>query len=321
MRDPLPDGLTARPLALADLDAVFELYAADEVADAGEVAVEREDIEADWSRPSADLARDTVGVVDGGRLVGAAEVSRSGTRAEGAVPPGERGRGIGSWLVGWTEQRAAGMGAARVGQSVPTGSAAHRLLEARGYRLGHTSWVLELPAGRAVAPRPLPPGYRLVGWERQGQEREEQERAAYEVIEAAFAEWPGREDESFEDWRATTTRRPGTEAWQLRLVEDPHGAVVAAAFTILDGRGTGFVDQLAVARAHRGRGLAQVLLADSFAVARQRGAGRSELSTDSRTGALGLYRKVGMEVTSTWLHLVTDLGVGDEVSRAGPRPG
>ena len=27
----------------------------------------------------------------------------------------------------------------------------------------------------------------------------------------------------------------------------------------------------------------------------------SELSTDSRTGALGLYEKVGMKVTSTWV--------------------
>ncbi len=49
----------------------------------------------------------------------------------------------------------------------------------------------------------------------------------------------------------------------------------------------------------RGRGRSRALLADSFEVARARGARRSELSTDSRTGALGLYQRVGMEVTST----------------------
>jgi hypothetical protein len=32
-----------------------------------------------------------------------------------------------------------------------------------------------------------------------------------------------------------------------------------------------------------------------------------ELSTDSRTGALGLYEKVGMEVTSIWFNLAIDL--------------
>ena len=30
-------------------------------------------------------------------------------------------------------------------------------------------------------------------------------------------------------------------------------------------------------------------------------------STDSRTGALGLYEKVGMQVSSTWLHRAIDL--------------
>jgi len=33
----------------------------------------------------------------------------------------------------------------------------------------------------------------------------------------------------------------------------------------------------------------------------------SELSTDSRTGALGLYEKVGMQVTSVWRHWAADV--------------
>lgn len=33
---------------------------------------------------------------------------------------------------------------------------------------------------------------------------------------------------------------------------------------------------------------------------------RFELSTDSRTGALGLYEKVGMRVTSTWVNRAVD---------------
>ena len=47
---------------------------------------------------------------------------------------------------------------------------------------------------------------------------------------------------------------------------------------------------------------ARALLVDCFAEAREHGATRSELSTDSRTGALGLYERVGMRVTSTWVH-------------------
>ena len=44
------------------------------------------------------------------------------------------------------------------------------------------------------------------------------------------------------------------------------------------------------------------MLVDAFANAREHGAKVSELSTDSRTGALGLYEKVGMVVTSNWVH-------------------
>lgn len=297
----LPPGLTARPFRHGDLDAVYAVFAADEVEDAGHLALEVEDIAADWARPSCSLETDTMGVFEGDRLLGGAEVTRGGLRAEGAVTPEARGRGIGSWLAAWTEQRATEAGSVRVGQTVPVRSAAERLLAGRGYSLGHTSWVLELPEGRRVAPRALPAGYALVTGD-----SPQRERGAYTVIQDAFDEWEGRTRESYEDWVATTVRRPGTQPWQLRVVEH-EGAVVAASFTILDSQGSGYVHQLAVERAHRGRGLAQALLADAFAVAREHGATRSELSTDSRTGALDLYLKVGMEVAHTWVHLATDL--------------
>ena len=65
---------------------------------------------------------------------------------------------------------------------------------------------------------------------------------------------------------------------------------------------TAFIARLATTKDQRGRGLAQALLVDAFAVGRAHGAVRSELSTDSRTGALGLYERVGMRVTSTWVN-------------------
>jgi mycothiol synthase len=297
----LPPGLTARPLTLDDLDVAFGVYSAAEFEDSGQLALEPEDIAGDWARPSFDLETDSIGVFDGDRLVGAAEVTRGGVRAEGAVLPGERGRGIGSWLAAWTEQRATALGSGRVGQVAPDGSLPQRLLLGRGYTLGHTSWVLELPRGREIAQRTLPGGYALATGD-----TPERERAAHVVIQDAFDEWEGRVRDSFDDWAATTVRRPGAEPWQLRLVER-EGVVVAASFTILDGQGAGYVHQLAVERTHRGQGLAQALLADAFGRARERGATRSELSTDSRTGALDLYLKVGMVVTQVWTHLVTEL--------------
>ena len=131
--------------------------------------------------------------------------------------------------------------------------------------------------------------------------REDERRACWTVLEDAFLEWANRERESFEDFTARVTDRPGFEPWQLRVVVDEDDRVLACAVVLLAGD-CGYVDRLATRRDQRGRGLAQALLVDSFAAAREHGATRSELSTDSRTGALGLYEKVGMVVTSTWLH-------------------
>ena len=47
----IPAGLTHRPLQLDDAQAVFEVMAAQELADIGEVAIEEADIVGDWSMP------------------------------------------------------------------------------------------------------------------------------------------------------------------------------------------------------------------------------------------------------------------------------
>jgi mycothiol synthase len=290
----LPTGLTTRPLVPADARAVFEVMAAQELADIGEVVIEEADIVADWQRPSFDLATSTVGVLDGDRLVGYAEFSGQ-DRGDAAVHPDARGRGVGTWLAHRMQDLARDGGATVVGMPVAAGSPGDRLLEELGYRVRWTSWVLELPAGRTVPERPLPEGYDVRA------AREDEHRDCWTVVEDAFLEWSVRERQSFDDFAAGVMRRPGFAPWQLRVVTGPGGEVVAVAIVFL-GASSAYVDRLATRKDQRGRGLAQALLVDAFAVAREHGATRSELSTDSRTGALGLYEKVGMEVTSTWVN-------------------
>ena len=60
---------------------------------------------------------------------------------------------------------------------------------------------------------------------------------------------------------------------------------------------------------------------DAFGLAREHGATVSELSTDSRTGALGLYEKVGMRPTATWVNraVAPDLTARAPVRGRGPR--
>ena len=295
----LPDGLSSRPLTKADARAVFEVIAAQEREDIGSVEIEEADIVADWQRPSFDVEAGTVGVFEGDRLVAYAEVGTGG-RGDAAVHPDHRGRGLGTQLATWMQDLARRQGHDVVGMPVPQGSPGDRLLESLGYFVRWTSWVLQLPEGEEIAFQPLPEGYRIrtVGGEAD-------QRAAHAVVEDAFLEWSVREREPFEDFVAEIVGRPGFEPWQLRVVVDPADEVVGVCVVSVgdfDYGRCGFVSRLAVRRDQRGQGLAKALLADAFSNAREHGAVRSELSTDSRTGALGLYEKVGMVVTSTWVN-------------------
>ena len=301
--DGLPDGLSARPLVPEDALPFFELHAEGELADTGEVAIELADIESDWARPSLDLARHTMGVWDGDLLVAGCDVYRT-RRAEGAVRPSHRGRGIGTALARWTQECSARDGGTVVGMTVPEGSAGEAVLRGLGYRTGWTSWVLRLPGDAVVPERPLPDGFTL------RDATTEELPVVHEVIEDAFNEWPDRQPSPFEDWAASVPRRSGFEPWQLRVVLSPSGEVVGVSAALLAGEGeatTAYVGQLATRADHRGRGLGQALLADAFALGRTHGARVSELSTDSRTGALPLYQRLGMVVTQTWRHWQVDV--------------
>jgi GNAT superfamily N-acetyltransferase len=296
----LPETLTARPLTEADARAVFEVMAAQELHDLGTVEIEEADIVGDWQQPSFDVPASTVGIFDRTRLVAYAEVGPDG-RGDAAVHPQHRGRGIGTALAAWTQELARQRGASVFGMSVPQGSPADVLLQSLGYFARWTSWMLELPDGRQIEAQPLPEGYSI-----RTAEGEADHRAAWTVIEDAFLEWSQRERRSFDDFCATTLRRPGFEPWNLRIVVDPHANVVGTCF-LTRNDDSAYVSQLAVRRDRRGLGLARALLSDAFANAREHGTTRCELSTDSRTGALGLYERVGMVVTRTWVHRAVDL--------------
>ncbi|WP_141014922.1 GNAT family N-acetyltransferase [Nocardioides sambongensis] len=321
-RTALPAGLTTRPLHPGDARAVFEVIADSERHDIGTVEIEEADIVSDWQRPSHDLASSSVAVLDGARLVAFAELI-STDRYDAGVHPDARGRGIGTWLAHWVQDLARSRGARVIGMPVPEDSPGDRLLTGLGYRIRWTSWVLRLGAGEEVAARPLPAGYRL-------REAVEADRPQiHTVLEDAFLEWSQRPRQSLEDFAAGVWERPGFEPWHLQVVTctapagdqvadtDRAGTEqvgteqvvgVAFAWNVVDGDATDtYVDRLAVAADHRDRGLAQALLVATFAEGRRRGATTSSLSTDSRTGALSLYRKVGMRPDSVWLHRAIDL--------------
>lgn len=294
------DGLSTRPLRISDAEAAHRVMAREEVVNLGSVEIELADLLADWQRPSFAIEDSTVGVFDGEGLVAYAEVSGAG-RGDAAVDPAYHGRGIGTCLAAWMRHTAARQGLGSIRMPVPEGSPGDRLLASLGWDNVATSWVLQLPPGVEIPERRLPDGYNV------RTATPEDDHAVWTLLEDAFLEWADRERESFEDFRAQTRLRSDFETWNLRVITDPTEAIVAAALVLVshpedDEPIEAFVDRIGVRRDQRGLGLAQALLADSFREARAHGAVRSGLSTDSRTGALSLYEKVGMTVRSVWIN-------------------
>jgi mycothiol synthase len=295
----LPEGVSARPLVADDALTVYRVMVADQIAQLGTVVIELEDIVADWQRPSFDLATSTIGAFAGAELIGYAEHSGD-DRGEISVHPDHVAGPLFAELAGWLEGAASAAGAPVISTTVPQGGSSDRALASLGYRERWTTWVLELPPEASIAARPLPEGYTLRA------ATEADYPSAHEVIADAFAEWSTRERPPLEDFLAETVQRPGFEPWMLRIVTDATGQTVAAAYLTLSP-GEAFIPKLATRADQRGQGLAQALLGDCFARGRERGATICSLSTDSRTGALSLYEKVGMVVVATWVNRAKDV--------------
>ena len=287
------EALTTGPLAQEDSAAVARVWRTSEIHDDGEALFTEDDFVAACERPSMDLERHTVGVRDGGELVALALLL--GERQVFAyVHPAHRGRGIGAWLLGWTEEASRAAGHDRACQSLSENEhAARALLGAAGYEQRWEDWIFDIEFEAEPGPPRPPEGYSMREFAR-GRD----DRAVYDVIDKAFAEWPDPEVKAtFEDWAAETFARPGFTPEHIATVV--HGdAVVGTAVMIRDEGGL-WVAQLAVDREHRGRGLARALLVQSFATAWRAGLRHVGLATDSRTGARGLYEHVGMRVTRT----------------------
>jgi mycothiol synthase len=291
----LPDGLVARPLTWDDVDAIFRLEHACEAFDDGEAEIALSDVEAEWRRPAFDPATFSVGFFAADRLVAYAEVFRS--RAEAAVAPAERGRGIGSALARWTWTVARASGRDRVGQTISdTEEAARALFESFGYERGHTSWILRIEIGQDPPPPQLPEGLTLRSF------RPGDEPQMFDVIETAFSAWQGREPNAFGDWRAQFLDRDEVRPeLQVLAAEGDRLVGVAINYDYADDD-EGWVQQLAVHPTHQGRGLGRAMLQESFRRFHAIGRRSCGLSTDSRTGALGLYEHVGMGVRKSYTH-------------------
>ena len=104
-------------------------------------------------------------------------------------------------------------------------------------------------------------------------------------------------------------KRPVTFDPTLARVAVRDDELVGVVTPILPGEF--WIQQVAVRVDRQGRGIGSALLAEAFRVGRDAGYGAMGLSTDSRTGALPFYERLGMRVTSSYTNHRKVLRTGD----------
>jgi mycothiol synthase len=277
-----------RPPVVADAHSVLDVIHARDVADLGVPDFTLEDLDADWARPGVMLEHDAR-VAEGshGALRGYAILLDDD--AVICVHPDAEGEGNGTVLRRWAEVRAAERGTSVLRQfAYGSNDGARRHLRDAGYEPVQHYYRLradlaDVPPAPEVPLRTFEPA---------------DEEAVHRLVQDAFAEIEGNQQESLEQWRAKGLAKASHDPSLWLLLDDDEGPVGAALGERWQN-GTGYVGELAVAARARGRGYGRALLLGLFAAFRRAGLRHVELSVHGRNrGALALYESAGMR--SVW---------------------
>ncbi|MDP9185151.1 MAG: GNAT family N-acetyltransferase [Actinomycetota bacterium] len=245
--------------------------------------------------------RDTVIIERGDASVGLGVAMRdpasvgSGLHWFGVVDPAHHGQSLGAWLVSWADvvvrQRKAEQPFDVRTMCPAADDAAHRLFGASGYEQVRLSWDMAIELTDGAPPiGELPAGVQVRTFET-GRD----ERTLWEVEESAFAEHFGFAPSPYESFEAEWYRSEDWDPSRVLLAEV--GGRVVGELAWFDAKPDGYIANLGVLKEYRRRGIAKTLLKIAFADAAAAGFERATLSVDTEnaTGAVALYRAVGME--------------------------
>jgi mycothiol synthase len=280
--------LEFRPARDEDAAAVAELWNTVERAFSDEPELGSAEDILRWWRQECECAL----VLDAEELVGVAYVRRRGGRwdGDGCVHPDARGRGIGTAIAQWVEERARAHGSPETRIAILTqDTAAACLLRSRGFAPVRAFFRMMIELEEQPPAPTWPEGYEAARL-RPGEERD-----LYEVLEDAFQDHWDHNPRSYDEW-LVTRKIPHELCFLVRRGDE----IAAAALNTIDDFGLGWVDILGTRREHRRKGLGEALLAQAFHTLYAAGTRKVGLGVDaeSPTGATRLYERVGMHVTS-----------------------
>lgn len=312
---PFPEGFGLRPPRPADAEPIVAMLNAETEALIGVPTVGVDWVANMWTAPTADLDADFAVVhTDAGDLAGYLLVQGHPPYTEvfavGAVALPFHGRGLGAAIIAETERRAERLVDLAPPQRrvvMHAGALADEprisaLLTEHGYvevrRLSQMQVDFD---GPPPAPGPVPGiDLRQLG--------EGEERAVYACIAEAFADDWSEGFTSEEDWihhHVTAAEGFQPELWWLAWAGPQLAGALIGIPHADENPSLGYVELLGVRRHFRGRGIAEALLRTSFV--QFHGLGQRgvclHVDTESVTGAMRLYERVGMVIHprfATW---------------------
>ncbi len=310
----IPEGFELRAASVEDSAALAELFNAVCVAEIGRPWTTSEEMRDTLTSPTRDRRLEDLLLVErAGPVAGSVQFSVTNDPLEVdmtvLVRPDLWGRGLSGWLLrvgearlrAWLGEarpdRPALLFVARFSDNEPAG----RLFASHAYRYVRTFWMMEIELDRAI-PTPMPPDGTRIRTFQPGRD----EGPVHAALVEGFAD----------HWRAGF---PPIEEWRHRAIDgEGSGFDPSLWFVAVDGHeivgvaccrastptseDTAHVDDLAVRRAWRRRGIGRALLLTAFGEFHRRGIRRAELGVDAEnpTGATRLYERAGMRTAYAW---------------------
>lgn len=304
MATSLPTGYATRAPRPDEIETVFDFIHECELAEDGYGDKNLTDLQSKWNSEKFNLATDALLVLDpAGKIAGyayGAELHQPNLGGNAFVGPAFYGRGIGSFLADWLDERmsqqipeiASEMEINFINWISSKNEDARQILSKRGYKQTREFWQMQFLMDAPPAAPAWPKGISV-----RTMVKGQDDRLFYDLYEEIFSDHWGHIQHPYEDFARNVYEKKTFDPSLLFLAIDTATGEIAG-YTINSSEdGVGWIGYLGVRRPYRRLGLGLALLENSFYELYNRGLKEVRLIVDGEnlTGATRLYIGVGMK--------------------------